>query len=125
MLVHVQEVTAYQQPEFFGCFDTVLFGEHVHRVPLGIRGDDVGVVAVQIILLREEPQVGVDFVLANRVQGTVAVHVKEFDVVFAVAVVAEVVFFAVDVVQTAVWRFCGGAGFAVAVAVGSGNIGIV
>ena len=44
------EVRGEQQPELLGAGHPVLLGQHVHRVLLAVRGDDVRVVSCLVIL---------------------------------------------------------------------------
>ena len=44
------EVGCQQQPELLGAGHPVLLGQHIHRVLLAVRGDDVRVVSRLIIL---------------------------------------------------------------------------
>lgn len=92
--VLVEEVRAEQHAELLGRLDAVLLRQQVDRVLLAVRGDDVAVVAVQIVALRVEPQVHVYLVLSDLVtQRVLTAHVQQLHIVLSVAIGADLEIF--------------------------------
>lgn len=65
MFICVEKVRAKQKSEFLRGLNTVFFCHKIDCVLLTVRGDDIVIVTLHVILLRNQTQVRVHLVFAN------------------------------------------------------------
>lgn len=89
--VLVEEMLRQQQSELLGTLDAVFLGQQIDGVLLRVGGHNVRVVALEVVLVAVQLQVGTHLELLYAVHRSLAIHIHHLHGILAVSLVGDLV----------------------------------
>ena len=81
--VGTQKMATEEDGELFGAGDAVFLSQNIDGILLRIGRYNVGVVAIQVVFVSRQSQVGIDLQFLDRMDWTISLDVQQLDASFA------------------------------------------